>query len=123
MKALELVRTRQFGRIVHHHLPTNNVLVPARDGHCFPLGRLSWVDDIMVLILTSPQAATWVFELIERHARGAWSDVGEPSEREQNLHALHFGLAVRSLYEVCGFPVYIMTNASRTRTTISRTEL
>lgn len=88
----------------------------------FPLGGLSWDDDVATVIAAEPAFIQMLFDFGRQHAAGIWSDREEPSERERNIYALANGLPILSCYQIGGRSVYFRTNAKRTETVVTLRE-
>ena len=59
--------------------------------------------------------------LVERHASGDWGEISE-EDQARNNEALQIGGALRSVYTTtqCGYEFTVVTEADRSRTTVSR---
>lgn len=100
--------------------PAPPAIVPVEDGHCFPLGQVTWNDDVLALLHAQPEQLDWLYRMVHRHVTGTWDDAdGVPSERERNLHALHNHLPIVTRCAKGDLVVYVKTNGQRTRTLIS----
>lgn len=87
---------------------------PATRGPRFPLGQL--VATPAVLAHLNAHAVT-PLSLLRRHVTGDWGEVGAEDQAE-NDRALMHGFRLLSRYTVVGEPVWIITEADRSVTTL-----
>lgn len=83
----------------------------------FPLGEVIGTPGILELM--SRLEPGTISELLRRHARGDWGDMGPVDRRANDLAVeIDCGRQVVSSYRAGGLTVWVITEADRSRTTI-----